>query len=1193
MSDIRMVVVPGGLTSDAAALVRVLVVPRLDGGTLADFGLADWPSVLADASFELHVSMGGQERVAGSARLRELRARSEIWQAFFSGDASIISNSRGGRAGSVNVAPKHGPAVAATALYRNAAIDMAAPGPAAQTISQRLRSWQRMGRTPPGGQAPPRQAPLPPQVDFEWVLAMVRQHPSVLPELGLVFELEVDPGELGGSSAGPAQGMLSLRCPDPPLSSLVIPPFTWTRYELSDLGFWPAGGATSTPQIDHGAIDLRGAQVIDGTVTPGPPPPPPWAITVMDVDGAIGGLDAAAGRLGQAGSAGQDAVLPGLRSAGLVLLRPGRDFDVASRLSAAARFDQAGPAITRPADAAVAAADLVLSAEDLLLGYRVDIRTGDDPAWRSLCKRETTYSVNGMPIGTSAASPGQPGSGGPVPVVEEGHLASLTATRDDNGDLHADELFLHCSGWSLSVPDIDLLGQRDPGPPARLPYAFTWTPYQVPDHSLPQLRFSSRYQMRIRVADVTGGGLDESVGDDLAPPSTTIIYTRHDPIQPPTLVLGGPPTLGAGPERLVVRSGDAGATASDARSLAPPTVARQLAEQHAMFDDVSDGQSWAWVQRAMRVAATGTVGEQAPAGLADPAANGINAFLPAQAGVTAAVSERINWYPGSAFSWPDPEPKSIRLSAVSAAPPGAPTVTIGWSGDVLDVQLAAGREVVLELSSTLRPGFLDHFTIGNWLSEAHAPLPQTEVGRNPVLSPVRPVHLVHAVRKPLTPQVTSGVPEQVPHWSMPPSAIGRTAGATHADLSPTFEDAGLDPGSTGRLEVHASWPEPVGADASGVFVHGETMPAQGPVALNFLHDFGDTKHRIVTYTLTAISRFRQYFDHGDEPDANFQLVQAQAPVHVLSTVQPPEVKVAAVLPSFAWTATASASRIEHTRSSWRLRLEVSGSWYRTGIGERLAVVLAPKGTGGGSPSFSALGRDPASATAPTGPTLPLSWCAGAAGTVPGFPLPGGGPPADLALYDVFADGDGYYCDIELRPPDGATASYGPLVRLSVARYQPHSLTGLELSPPTMTDWAQLLPDRHVTVDLAAQGLSVLIDGLGPAAPNPAEVVLEELTGELPGSQFPEVLLAVDSDDTAGVPVWRAAAGSTVARGAVGSPIAIPLTPSAAHPQRLRVTEIQKHGPSAGANPADTAELTQRSAFIDVVNLPESWTSSSP
>ena len=41
------------------------------------------------------------------------------------------------------------------------------------------------------------------------------------------------------------------------------------------------------------------------------------------------------------------------------------------------------------------------------------------------------------------------------------------------------------------------------------------------------------------------------------------------------------------------------------------------------------------------------------------------------------------------------------------------------------------------------------------------------------------------------------------------------------------------------------------------------------------------------------------------------------------------------------------------------------------------------------------------------------------------------------------DGDNYYCDIELRPPGGTTASYTPFVRLSVARYQPDSLVGLE------------------------------------------------------------------------------------------------------------------------------------------------------
>jgi hypothetical protein len=1029
-------------------------------------------------------------------------------------------------------------------------------------VAQRLQGWQRTEAAPPAG---PPQAPPPLRTDFDSVLARVRQHRTVLEELGLVFELEVDPGALRGDSADPAattEGLLSLRCPDPPLAHLV--PWTWTRYELADQDFWPASGATSTPRIQRGAIDLTGTRLID-EAAPGAPPPP-WAVTAMDIDGAVDGLNAAASRAASAGAGGSDVMLPGLRSVGLVLLRPNRDADVSSRMTAVGRFGTATPAAADPGVADVAGTDGALSAEDLPMGYRVDIRVNDDKNWLSLCARKATYSVNHIPIG--AAAPDQP-------FPEEGHVASLAASRDEHGNLNADEVVVHWNGWSLAVPDIDLLREPDPAPPpASLPYQFTWA-YTLDDNSLPQLRFANRYQMRIRVADVTGGGLDQSAGHDAAPPTESLTYRRHDPIQPPTLALTGPASLGAGVERLVVRSDDhaADATTADTRQLTPPAVSRQLAEQHGMFDQKSDEQSWTWVQRAMRVSASGT-----PAGLADPAANGIEAFLPVQPGVDAVWDDRTPWYsgdPGSGpFSWPDPHPRSVRLGAL----PAGSRTTASWTGDVLDVGLAVGREVVMELSSTLKPTMRDHFAIGSWLHEAHTPLDQTDIGRNPVLSPIRRVSFVHAVRKPL----------KSPVWNLPLSAIVRALGSTHVDLSPVFADDGLDPGSTGRLEVYAGWPEPVGLPVTGTFVYGTPVPAQGPVALKFLHDFGDTKHRVVGYTLIAISRFRQYFDHGDEPDANFQLAQAQAVVNVLSTVRPPEVRVTSVVPSFAWTASASGTRVEHARSSWRLRLELSGSWYLTGIGERLAVIIAPPGAAAGPP-YSVLGRDPASKTAPAGPGLPLGWCAGAADTVPAgaVALPDGGPQAMLALYDVFADGDSCYCDIELRPPAGPTASYAPFVRLSVARYQPESLAGLELSAPSLTDWAQLLPDRHVTVDRTGSGLSVLVDGLSPAPPNPVEVVLEELAGVPAGSQPPETLVAIDGDGTAGVPAWRARPGTTVARGLVGSAITVPLALPAAHPLRLRIREIGQFG--AGPGPDPPGELTQLSPFVDLIDLPPSWT----
>jgi hypothetical protein len=1178
MSEIRMVAVPNGTTSDGSALVRVLAVPRLDSGTLTDFGLDDWPALLASSVFELHVDEGSGTQVATSATLHS-RARSEVWQALFSGDGAVIQDTGTGRAESVTINTRHDQAAQATGIYRQAAVDLVNPNAPEQTVSQRLHDWKVTAE-----QQPQPLSSIPQQlVSFNRVLAMVRQHPAVLEALGLVFELSVDPAELkakGSPASGPWQGRLSLRCPEPPLSSLVTSP--WTRYELAnEHGFWPASGGTSTPQVAHGAIDLSKAQLIDSDQSRISDPggtAKPWSITTIDVDGAIRALDAAKRTLSTSPSS-QD-VLPALRSAGLVLLRPNRQGDVNGRLAAAHRFD----ALARDSMEA-GSADEVLSAEDLLLGYRVDVSFDKDLRWWSLCKREAAYTVNGLGIGAGGQDPAQPGS-----IVEEGHVSSLTAARDDNGVLHADEIVLRWTGWSLAVPSVNLLEQRDPAPPAPLPYNFTWQ-YRVPEQSLPPLRFAHEYRLRIRVADVTGGGLGMGAGEKTAPPSPFIQYVRHDPLQPPTLFLNEPLTLGAGVDRLVVRSDDrhGNAMVADTRQIITPFVSLQLAEQHGGLDGKSDEQSWGLAQQAMRRPARGMPGAGGTTGLPDPAADGINAFLPVQEGGSA-DGELINWYPPGQAAWPGAEPRSIRLSGLTAAP-GAPPASLSWSEDgVLEVGLAIGREVVLELTSTLAADFLDHFAVNLWVrkdgteSEIADRVTQTQNGRNPIVSPVRLVNLVHAVRKPLV----------SPQWILPDSAIGRPPGTTYAELSPAFGADGLDPGSTGRLEVTAAWQEPVGPGVSGALVYGEALPAEspaGPFSLRFLHDFGDTKHRLVAYTLTAISRFRQYFDRGDEADADFQLTQVQAPaVNILSTVRPPEVTVASVVPAFAWTATAGDSRIEHTRSSWRLRLELRGSWYRTGIGERLALIIAPDGAGGESPPFSLLGRDPTTATGPAGPLLPLSWCGGTSDTVTGCTLTDQNVTADLAVYDVFADGDRYFCDIELRPPGAAPASYSPFARLSVARYQPDSLTGLKLSRPTMTDWVQILPDRHVTVDRAEHQVTVTVDGLSPASPNTVEVTLEELTADPAPGQDTDTVIAVAVGDIAQVPVWRATSGAAAAHGTVGSQITIPLTP-AGRPQRLRIREMESYGGSDGTSPAAMPELTQRSAFIDVVELPGSWTAS--
>jgi hypothetical protein len=182
-------------------------------------------------------------------------------------------------------------------------------------------------------------------------------------------------------------------------------------------------------------------------------------------------------------------------------------------------------------------------------------------------------------------------------------------------------------------------------------------------------------------------------------------------------------------------------------------------------------------------------------GLPDPFADGINAFLPVEQGGSTTDSATTTWYPANR-PWPASQPRSIRLTGEPAAAPGAAPASLSWTADgVLHVRLATGREVVLQLSSTPAALYTGQFAVGIWAQIANVDLAHTDIGLNPALSPVRPVHLVHAVRKPLV----------SPQWTLPDTKVVRPAGATYAEVSPTFATKpsptvatiGLDPGSTG------------------------------------------------------------------------------------------------------------------------------------------------------------------------------------------------------------------------------------------------------------------------------------------------------------------------------------------------------------------------------------------------------------
>ena len=92
-----------------------------------------------------------------------------------------------------------------------------------------------------------------------------------------------------------------------------------------------------------------------------------------------------------------------------------------------------------------------LDADDLVLGYRIDISSDQHPFLSAnWCIAE--YRVNDRPIGDPQ-------------TVEEGQFNAMSATRV--GDrLFTDELVLHWDGWSTAIPPVNFF---DEPPSSRFP----------------------------------------------------------------------------------------------------------------------------------------------------------------------------------------------------------------------------------------------------------------------------------------------------------------------------------------------------------------------------------------------------------------------------------------------------------------------------------------------------------------------------------------------------------------------------------------------------------------------------------------------------------------------------------------------------------------------------------------------------
>ncbi|MEK2491080.1 hypothetical protein WN990_16120 [Kitasatospora purpeofusca] len=987
-------------------------------------------------------------------------------------------------------------------------------------------------RTDPHEPEPPHRRPTAPEPDLHQRLALLGGHPLVLRRLGLIVDLTLDPA--APALQQPVHGSLECRA-------------RWTA-RLPDAG----PDITAVTLLDPTPSAFRAAAGPAGLVEAGllrltaPDGSPRATPVVADPDGAaLGTLAATEGLLRRTlwrdspDRQGADG-LPTLRSAGLSLALDGRGALLKESFGRSRALD------TGLTDGAPDAA--ALTAEDLTRGYRVDVRdvtTGTKTPWYSLTARRRTYRVNGLPD---------------FDLVEEGFVQPTATSPGDAGSrpgsaLSIGEGLFLWQGWSLSVarPGTPVNGRDQvghggsDGEAEAGPLGLHHTDRVVPG-SLPPLRFGRSYRFRLRAVDLTGAGpaLDDpglSALLDGAAVSPEVRYTRFDPVPPPELIARAPQGPGDGPARLVLRSDYERLPAPETteRHIVPPRAAQLLAEQHGMLDRDGrpDPAAYATVLAPLEGGSYAALAD--PPAQPDPAANGAffidadtlpTAYLPdplargaALRGLPAspgsvhvafAPGVEADGGPGEAARWP--YLRSFRLQ-LREGPRGS-----RWYDHerMLVVWLPKADRCEVELSCSLRRPDLDLLGVWEWARDAGlatAALTRAALrGDVWTLTPPRAVQLVHAVRRPLVrPRFRRlGAPREAG------SSCATVTGVLHFSRK-----------STGRVDLIARWVEQTDLGqgnteaAQGV---PEEVPPPGaeprettfalPLGPSTAHpsrlevaqrqDFGDTKHRRITYTTVATTAFRECY--ADDDPGPFERRSAQQVVEVLASARPTPPKVLRLVPTYGWaTGTDAGGRAAtSTRHGYGLRVYLDRPWWSSGEDELLGVLLASDLLAPDArflPFVTQWGNDPLQRGTNLRTDRPRPEHFRSAERIGEYVRLEELPRQRLTVagHRVAFDQDSrlWYCDVLLDPNLGEEQPYQPFVRLALARWQPYALEGMALSRAVVTDFAQLAPDRFATLLRDAPD-TVTVTLSGPHPREPRQLVRARLEQRLPAVPDPDL-----------------------------------------------------------------------------------------
>jgi hypothetical protein len=975
--------------------------------------------------------------------------------------------------------------------------------------------------------------------DFNEVISMIGSHQVLQKKLGLVLTGTVTIPTAGMVSQGRVAAIPTI--PGVDATGFVLPA---TAYELRMVGnrrvFLPRPRDAAKSRLTFRLVDLSPPT----TALRDANEPLAYRSQSIDVESAVEQMQShrdAATRV-----TGVDRRLPvpdltqppRLRTGGTSLYaacgRAGAFTDAVNNGDTRQRALNSAMSIARGATVALATDDVFL--EDVVRGYRVDVRVNCG-SWSSLCARRTEFEFPKFRAGSFSHD-------------DEG-IVSAAASAPTEGAaniFNVHESLFSWSGWSLTAPrperDDEAIQCSAAGFRTRV----------LQRGPLPPRRLGHTHEFRLRVVDVAGESWTVEEANDLESSITNARLAsepnrllRAESVQPPVVLMipsGSPDPKPA--TALILRSVSVGDT-WDALPMAdvyvvPPRMTVSDAETHGMLDHMRDHEGW---QRIGELE-DGIRNGDGPEFLRNRRIPYIPDIFCSKAwlGVIRAPGPPVGLQFGRADSAEWPKWQAFRLTVRSAKDALRATV----SGSEITLDLPPGNvTAMLVIAAVDDARQLDLLLMRHWAVEAASvgvsstndEVLHTEAaidaaiaaGTLPLVAPPAVIELTHAVSKPIFD----------PAWGLPPGDVvasrGINSNSKESFLPVTLNVHGQ---STGSVTLLASWTDVRDSGDGVTHARGEARPIRLDVRVQDqsqppstssrdrriplqqeAHVWPDTKYRRVTYTPIATSRFSEHF--GDQPDSTspgyFDRTGPPIEVIVPNAAVPPVLSPRFAIPSYPeprWGG--SVLNRQQRRPGGGLSLFFDAPFHdATGDGEQVGVVIWTGNQTALTPLIaqfvSRWGRDPFWAVDRTSPASrdgaraersELSpWQFNSQLIAQAVPAPLvellGAQGADAAAaafvklipLDVAWDHDeGFWrCDLDIDSGD----LYFPHVQLALVRYQRNSIAGAAVSNVVNSMFAQLLPDRTVTIRrgwLNPRDLNVEVRGPYPAAGSAGTIGIE-------------------------------------------------------------------------------------------------------